>query len=70
MKKILPLERRMQPVQVDEPTVAETITILHGLQKRYEDYHHVKYTDEAINAENLSNRYIQDRFYQIKRLTC
>ena len=40
----------MQPVQVDEPTVAETITILHGLQKRYEDYHHVKYTDEAINA--------------------
>ena len=64
------LERRMQPVQVDEPTVAETITILHGLQKRYEDYHHVKYTDEAINARNLSNRYIQDRFYQIKRLTC
>ena len=61
----------MQPVQVDEPTVAETITILHGLQKRYEDYHHVKYTDEAINAQrNLSNRYIQDRFYQIKRLTC
>ena len=60
----------MQPVQVDEPTVAETITILHGLQKRYEDYHHVKYTDEAINAAaNLSN-YIQDRFYQIKRLTC
>lgn len=54
----------MQPVQVDEPTVAETITILHGLQKRYEDYHHVKYTDEAINAAaNLSNRYIQDRFF-------
>lgn len=50
IEKDAALERRMQPVQVDEPTVAETITILHGLQKRYEDYHHVKYTDEAINA--------------------
>src|SRR5699024_1199829 len=39
------LERRMQPVQVDEPSVEETITILKGIQKRYEDYHHVKYTD-------------------------
>lgn len=59
----------MQPVQVDEPTVAETITILHGLQKRYEDYHHVKYTDEAINAAaNLSNRYIQDRFLPDKAI--
>ena len=53
LKKIFALERRMQPVQVDEPTVAETITILHGLQKRYEDYHHVKYTDEAINGDKL-----------------
>ncbi|MGH2162469.1 ATP-dependent Clp protease ATP-binding subunit, partial [Enterococcus faecalis] len=45
------------------PTVAETITILHDLQKRYEDYHHDKYTDETINAAaNLSNRNIQDRF--------
>ena len=43
IEKDAALERRMQPVQVDEPTVAETITILHGLQKRYEDYHHVKF---------------------------
>src|SRR5699024_1417392 len=57
------LERRMQPVQVNEPSVEETITILKGIQKRYEDYHHVKYTDEAIEqAAILSNRYIQDRF--------
>ena len=45
------LERRMQPVQVDEPSVEETITILKGIQKRYEDYHHVKYTDEAIEQK-------------------
>ncbi|WP_181036773.1 ATP-dependent Clp protease ATP-binding subunit [Enterococcus faecalis] len=69
IEKDAALERRMQPVQVDEPTVAETITILHGLQKRYEDYHHVKYTDEAINAAaNLSNRYIQDRFLPDKAI--
>ena len=69
IEKDAALERRMQPVQVDEPTVAETITILHGLQKRYEDYHHVKYTDEAINAAaNLSNRYIQDRFLPYKAI--
>ena len=63
------LERRMQPVQVDEPTVEETITILKGIQKRYEDYHHVKYTDEAIEqAAILSNRYIQDRFLPDKAI--
>ena len=63
------LERRMQPVQVDEPSVEETITILKGIQKRYEDYHHVKYTDEAIKqAAILSNRYIQDRFLPDKAI--
>lgn len=63
------LERRMQPVRVDEPTVEETIAILKGLQSRYEDYHHVKYTDEAIEAAaNLSHRYIQDRFLPDKAI--
>ena len=63
------LERRMQPVQVNEPSVEETITILKGIQKRYEDYHHVKYTDEAIEqAAILSNRYIQDRFLPYKAI--
>ena len=63
IEKDAALERRMQPVKVDEPSVDETITILRGIQKRYEDYHHVKYTDEAIEqAAILSNRYIQDRF--------
>lgn len=69
IEKDAALERRMQPVRVDEPTVAETITILKGLQPRYEDYHHVKYTDEAIEAAaNLSNRYIQDRFLPDKAI--
>ena len=59
----------MQPVKVDEPTVEETITILKGVQKKYEDYHHVKYTDAAIEAAaNLSNRYIQDRFLPDKAI--
>ncbi|WP_373737839.1 AAA family ATPase, partial [Jeotgalibaca porci] len=63
------LERRMQPVRVDEPTVEETIAILKGLQSRYEDYHHVKYTDEAIEAAaTLSHRYIQDRFLPDKAI--
>lgn len=63
------LERRFQPVQVDEPTVAETVQILKGLQKKYEDYHHVKFTDEAIEAAaTLSNRYIQDRFLPDKAI--
>ncbi|MFR6223756.1 MAG: AAA family ATPase, partial [Lactococcus lactis] len=63
IEKDAALERRMQPVKVDEPSVDETITILRGIQARYEDYHHVKYTDEAIEAAaHLSNRYIQDRF--------
>ncbi|HET1758252.1 TPA: ATP-dependent Clp protease ATP-binding subunit [Streptococcus pneumoniae] len=69
IEKDAALERRMQPVKVDEPTVDETITILKGIQKKYEDYHHVQYTDTAIEAAaTLSNRYIQDRFLPDKAI--
>ncbi|HGL1254778.1 TPA: AAA family ATPase [Streptococcus pneumoniae] len=69
IEKDAALERRMQPVKVDEPTVDETITILKGIQKKYEDYHHVQYTDAAIEAAaTLSNRYIQDRFLPDKTI--
>lgn len=69
IEKDAALERRLQPVRVDEPSVEETIRILKGLQPRYEDYHHVKYTDEAIAAAaTLSNRYIQDRFLPDKAI--
>ena len=69
IEKDAALERRMQPVKVDEPTVEETITILKGIQKKYEDYHHVQYTDAAIeSAATLSNRYIQDRFLPDKAI--
>ena len=63
------LARRFQPVEVKEPSIDETIKILKGIQKRYEDYHHVKYTDDAIEAAvNLSARYIQDRFLPDKAI--
>lgn len=69
IEKDAALERRMQPVKVDEPSVEETITILRGIQKKYEDYHHVKYSDDAIEAAAvLSNRYIQDRFLPDKAI--
>ena len=69
IEKDAALERRLQPVRVDEPSVEETISILKGLQPRYEDYHHVRYTDEAIKAAaTLSNRYIQDRFLPDKAI--
>lgn len=69
IEKDAALERRMQPVKVDEPSVEETISILRGIQKKYEDYHHVKYSDDAIEAAaNLSNRYIQDRFLPDKAI--
>ena len=69
IEKDAALERRMQPVRVEEPSVQETIEILKGLQPRYEDYHHVKYTDDAIKAAaELSNRYIQDRFLPDKAI--
>lgn len=69
IEKDAALERRMQPIKVDEPTVEETIIILKGIQKKYEDYHHVQYTDAAIEAAaTLSNRYIQDRFLPDKAI--
>ena len=63
------LARRFQPVEVKEPSIDETIRILKGIQKRYEDYHHVHYTDDAIeSAAKLSARYIQDRFLPDKAI--
>ena len=63
------LERRFQPVQVDEPTVEDTISILRGLKERYEVYHGVKITDGAlVAAATLSNRYISDRFLPDKAI--
>jgi ATP-dependent Clp protease ATP-binding subunit ClpB len=63
------LERRFQPVMVDEPTVEDTISILRGLKERYEVYHGVKITDGAlVNAATLSARYISDRFLPDKAI--
>ena len=63
IEKDAALERRFQPVQVDEPTVEDTISILRGIKERYEVFHGVKITDAAlVSAAVLSNRYISDRF--------
>ena len=63
------LERRFQPVTVDEPTVEDTISILRGLKDRYEVFHGVKITDSAlVSAATLSNRYISDRFLPDKAI--
>src|SRR5207302_1471333 len=63
------LERRFQPVLVSEPTVDETIEILHGLKDRYEAFHRVRISDEAIvAAAELSDRYIRDRFLPDKAI--
>ena len=62
IEKDAALERRFQPIQVHEPTIAETIEILKGLRSRYENHHHVTITDGALqSAAELSSRYIQDR---------
>lgn len=69
IEKDAALERRFQPVQVSEPTVEATIQILTGLQKRYEDFHEVTFTKEALEAcAKLSHRYIQDRFLPDKAI--
>ena len=69
IEKDAALERRFQPVLVDEPTVEDTISILRGLKERYEVYHGVKITDGAlIAAATLSNRYITDRFLPDKAI--
>lgn len=63
IEKDAALERRFQPVQVDEPSLEDTIEILKGLRDRYEAHHRVSYTDGALTAAaNLSDRYINDRF--------
>ena len=63
------LERRFQPVQVNEPTVEDTVTILRGIRERYEVYHGVKIADNAlVAAATLSNRYITDRFLPDKAI--
>jgi ATP-dependent Clp protease ATP-binding subunit ClpC len=69
IEKDAALERRFQPIQVDEPTVEDAIKILHGLRDRYEAHHRVKITDEAIEqAVKLSDRYITDRFLPDKAI--
>ncbi len=69
IEKDAALERRFQPVMVDEPTVEDTISILRGLKERYEVYHGVKIHDQAlIAAATLSNRYITDRFLPDKAI--
>ena len=69
IEKDAALERRFQPIQVDEPTIEETILIIKGLRDRYEAHHRVKITDEAVDAAaKLSDRYISDRFLPDKAI--
>ncbi|WP_088006725.1 ATP-dependent protease ATP-binding subunit ClpC [Indiicoccus explosivorum] len=69
IEKDAALERRFQPIQVDEPTVEESIQIIKGLRDRYEAHHRVKITDEAIEAAaKMSDRYISDRFLPDKAI--
>jgi ATP-dependent Clp protease ATP-binding subunit ClpC len=69
LEKDAALERRFQPIYVDQPTVAHTIDILKGLRDRYEAHHGVSFTDEAlVAAANLSDRYISDRFLPDKAI--
>lgn len=69
IEKDAALERRFQPIQVDEPTIEETIQIIKGLRDRYEAHHRVKITDEAVDAAaKLSDRYISDRFLPDKAI--
>lgn len=63
------IARRFQPVQVEEPSKEETLTILQGIRQRYQDYHHVIYTDDALKAAvHLSDRYIPERFLPDKAI--
>src|SRR5690606_8411574 len=69
LEKDSALERRFQPVQVDEPSLADTIEILMGLKDRYEAHHSVRFTDQAIvSAANLADRYLSDRFLPDKAI--
>jgi ATP-dependent Clp protease ATP-binding subunit ClpC len=69
LEKDSALERRFQPVQVDEPSVADAIKILHGLKDQYEAHHAVRYTDDAlVMAANMADRYISDRYLPDKAI--
>lgn len=69
IEKDAALERRFQPIQINEPSVDETIQIIKGLRDRYEAHHRVKITDEAVDAAaKLSDRYISDRFLPDKAI--
>src|SRR5213080_183698 len=69
LEKDAALERRFQPIYVDQPTVAHTIEILKGLRDRYEAHHRVNFTDDALEAAaNLADRYISDRFLPDKAI--
>ncbi|MEX1178761.1 MAG: ATP-dependent chaperone ClpB [Nitriliruptor sp.] len=69
IEKDAALERRFQPVHVDEPSVADTIGILRGLQERYENHHNIRITDDAlVAAATLSDRYLTDRFLPDKAI--
>ncbi len=69
IEKDAALERRFQPIQVAEPTVSAAISILEGIKDKYEKFHEVSYTDEAIKAcVELSHRYVQDRFLPDKAI--
>lgn len=69
IEKDAALARRLQPVQVEEPSKEEALAILHGLRAKYESYHQVAYTDEALeSAIQLSTRYIQDRYLPDKAI--
>jgi ATP-dependent Clp protease ATP-binding subunit ClpE len=69
IEKDAALERRLQPITVNEPTQEDTVTILNGIKDRYEKFHEVHYSDEAIQAfVTLSSRYIQDRFLPDKAI--
>ncbi len=69
IEKDAALARRFQPILVPEPTVDDTLAILHGLRDRYEAHHQVRYTDEALNAAvELSDRYITDRYLPDKAI--
>ena len=69
LEKDSALERRFQPIQVDEPSIADTIRILEGLRDSYEEHHKVEFTEQAlVNAANLADRYIADRFLPDKAI--
>ncbi len=69
LEKDSALERRFQPIQVNEPSIADTIKILEGLRSSYEEHHKVEFTEQAlVNAANLADRYIADRFLPDKAI--